>query len=50
MASERQRLEESFKNEQRLFENFAQQNPGDLAADLNALFGAPAASEPHARY
>jgi hypothetical protein len=50
MAAERQRLEESFKNEQRLFENFAQQNPGDLAADLNALFGAPAAPEPHARF
>lgn len=46
MAAERSRLEESFRNEQRLFEDFAQQNPDQLAQDLNALFGAPAAPEP----
>ncbi|MEO6867667.1 MAG: hypothetical protein ABI200_06565, partial [Gaiellales bacterium] len=46
MAAERKRLEESFNREQRLFEDFAQQNPDDLAADLNALFGAPSAPEP----
>lgn len=46
MAAERARLEESFQREQRLFEDFAQQNPDHLARDLNALFGAPSAPEP----
>jgi hypothetical protein len=41
--AERKRLEESFQREQRLFEDFAQQNPDHLAQDLNALFGAPSA-------
>lgn len=45
MAAERLRLEAAFSNEQKLFENFAQQNPDDLATDLNALFGAPSAPE-----
>ncbi len=45
MNAERQRLENSFRNEQRLFEDFAQQNPDHLAQDLNALFGAPSAPE-----
>jgi hypothetical protein len=45
MAAERTRLEESFRNEQRLFEDFAQQNPDTLAQELNQLFGAPAAGE-----
>jgi flagellar biosynthesis/type III secretory pathway M-ring protein FliF/YscJ len=49
MASERERLEQSFRNEQRLFEDFAQQNPDHLAQDLNALFGAPSAPEPSLR-
>jgi hypothetical protein len=44
MAEERRRLEASFQNEQRLFEDFAQQNPDTLAQELNALFGAPAAA------
>ena len=45
IAAERRRLEESFRADQRVLENFAQQNPDDLAADLNALFGQPAAAE-----
>jgi hypothetical protein len=45
MAAERKRIEVAFSNEQKLFENFAQQNPDDLATDLNALFGAPSAPE-----
>lgn len=45
MTAERQRSEAAFSNEQKLFENFAQQNPDDLATDLNALFGAPSAPE-----
>jgi hypothetical protein len=45
MAAERARLEESFRNEQRLFEDFANQNPDTLAQELNQLFGAPAAPE-----
>ncbi len=45
MAQERERLEQSFKSEQRLFEDFTQQNPDHLAQDLNALFGAPSAPE-----
>ena len=49
MTAERARLESSFRNEQRLFEDFAQQNPDHLAQDLNALFGAPSAPEPHQR-
>jgi hypothetical protein len=49
MTAERQRLEHSFRNEQRLFEDFAQQNPDHLAQDLNALFGAPSAPEPQMR-
>lgn len=49
MAAERRRLEESFSREQRLFEDFAQQNPDHLARDLNALFGAPSAPEPSYR-
>ncbi len=46
MAGERARMEQAFSQEQRLFENFAQQNPDDIAHDLEALFGAPAATEP----
>lgn len=46
MAAERQRLEAAFQNDQRLLENFAQQRPDQLAAELNALFGAPPAQEP----
>ncbi|MCW2928499.1 MAG: hypothetical protein JWM86_2467 [Thermoleophilia bacterium] len=46
LAAERTRLEESFRTEQRLFEDFAQQRPDELAADLNALFGAPPARDP----
>lgn len=49
MAAERARLEASFRNEQRLFEDFAAQNPDHLAQDLNALFGAPSAPEPAIR-
>lgn len=49
MSQERARLEASFRNEQRLFEDFAQQNPDHLAQDLNALFGAPSAPEPTLR-
>lgn len=49
VAAERQKLEASFQQEQRLFENFAQQNPDDLARDLNAMFGAPSAPEPSYR-
>lgn len=49
MDAERARLESSFRNEQRLFEDFAQQNPDHLAQDLNALFGAPSAPEPTMR-
>ena len=45
MARERERLEGAFSQEQKLFEDFARQNPDDLAADLNALFGAPSAPE-----
>lgn len=48
MAAERRRLEESFRSEQRLFEDFAAQNPDTLAQELNQLFGAPAAAEPRA--
>jgi hypothetical protein len=43
MKEERARMETAFQNDQRLFENFAQQNPQALATDLEALFGAPAA-------
>ncbi|MCW2962321.1 MAG: hypothetical protein JWM90_2708 [Thermoleophilia bacterium] len=43
MKQERARMEQAFQNDQRLFENFAQQNPEALAQDLEALFGAPAA-------
>ncbi|MCW2923303.1 MAG: hypothetical protein JWM98_707, partial [Thermoleophilia bacterium] len=39
------RLEESFQHDQRLLENFAQQNPDQLAQEMNALFGAPSAPE-----
>jgi hypothetical protein len=46
MDAERSRMEQAFSHEQKLFENFAQQNPDDLASDLNALFGAPSAPEP----
>ncbi|MCW2922555.1 MAG: hypothetical protein JWL76_2429 [Thermoleophilia bacterium] len=49
MTAERMRLENSFRSEQRLFEDFAQQNPDHLAQDLNALFGAPSAPEPTMR-
>lgn len=50
MAAERRRLEESFMQEQKLFENFAQQNPDALVNDLNSLFGAPSAPEPQPRF
>ncbi len=46
MAREREKLEQAFGQEQKLFEDFARQNPDDLAADLNSLFGAPSAPEP----
>lgn len=46
IAAERQRMEASFANEQRLFENFAEQNPDDLAAEMAALFGQPAPQQP----
>lgn len=49
MAAERARLEQEFQQDQRLFENFAQQNPDQLARDLNALFGAPSSTEQPAR-
>ncbi|MCB0877532.1 MAG: hypothetical protein KDC46_00925 [Thermoleophilia bacterium] len=45
MAAERKRMEEAFNQEQRLFENFAQQNADQLAQDLEAAFGAPSAPE-----
>lgn len=50
MAAERRRLEEAFQQEQKLFENFAQQNPDALVNDLNSLFGAPSAPEPQHRF
>jgi len=43
IADERKRMEDAFQQDQRLFENFAQQNPDDIAKDLETLFGQPSA-------
>jgi hypothetical protein len=45
MNAKQQELQAAFSEEQRLFENFAQQNPDALVNDLNALFGAPSAPQ-----
>lgn len=46
MSAKERHLQSAFSEEQRLFENFTQQNPDALVNDLNALFGAPSAQEP----
>lgn len=41
LAADRSRMQQEFRNEQRLLDDFAQQNPDELARDLESLFGAP---------
>lgn len=42
LASERRRFEDEFRHEQRMFQQFAQENPDDVARQLEQLLGAPA--------
>ena len=42
LDAERVRLESSFQQDQRLFEDFAASHPDAIARELEALFGAPA--------
>lgn len=43
LDAERERLEASFRHDQRLFEDFAASNPDAIARELEALFAAPPA-------
>lgn len=43
MAAERERMTAEFSHEQQLLTDFAQQNPDDIARDLERMFGAPSA-------
>ena len=44
-AREQARYAEEFQNQQRVLDTYAQQNPADIARDLEDLFGMPPVQE-----